>query len=105
MLMVLLRTIENLRARPKDERRAVAFGVAIMVVALLFFGWAIFFFRGVSENTDLERINDAYSQALRQTQESHNATEWQSQVSGYVPASSGTVELIEETGTNFESIR
>lgn len=46
--MVVQRTIDNLKDRPQDERKAVAGGIAIAVVAILFIGWAILFFKKVA---------------------------------------------------------
>jgi hypothetical protein len=43
--MVIQKTVNNLKERPRDERKAVAGGLAIMVVIILLLGWAIFFFK------------------------------------------------------------
>lgn len=45
--MVVQNAINNLKGRPKDERTAVAGGVAIAVAAILFFGWIIYFFHKI----------------------------------------------------------
>jgi uncharacterized protein HemX len=45
--MVIQKGIDNLKGRPKDERVAVASGVALAVVAILFFGWIIYFFHKI----------------------------------------------------------
>ena len=47
--MVVGNTIEHLRNRPKEERRAVARSIAISVAIVLFCVWIVFFF----ENLDL----------------------------------------------------
>jgi len=48
--MVLLKTIGNLRARPRHERRSIARGIAMLVVAILFIAWVIFFFNKIRVN-------------------------------------------------------
>ncbi|MDO8522167.1 MAG: hypothetical protein Q7S08_02680 [bacterium] len=48
--MVLQKTVDNLKSRPRHERRAVARGIAIAVVAILFIGWIILFFRNIQAN-------------------------------------------------------
>ncbi len=47
--MVVQKTIDNLKDRPKDERQAVAIGTASAVVAVLLVAWAFFFLKGVRE--------------------------------------------------------
>ena len=48
--MVLRKTVDNLKTRPRHERRAVARGIAVTVVVILFAGWVILFFRNIREN-------------------------------------------------------
>lgn len=50
--MVFQQTIENLRERPHDERRAVAGGIAIGVVVILFLGWAFIFLHDLNSPKD-----------------------------------------------------
>jgi len=45
--MVVQRTIDNLKDRPKDERQAVALGTAGAVVLILLVGWAFFFLKSL----------------------------------------------------------
>jgi len=45
--MVVQKTINNLKDRPKDERKAVAGGIAIFVISVLLIAWAIFFFKRI----------------------------------------------------------
>jgi hypothetical protein len=45
--MVVQKTLNNLKERPKDERVAVASGTAIFVVFILFIGWAYFFLKQI----------------------------------------------------------
>jgi uncharacterized protein HemX len=49
--MVVQKTIDNLKERPKDERKAVAGGIAILVIAVLLIAWAILFFRKIANGT------------------------------------------------------
>ncbi len=49
--MVVQKTIDNLKDRPHDERKAVAGGVAIFVVVVLLIGWGIMFVRKISNGT------------------------------------------------------
>jgi hypothetical protein len=62
--MVLQRTIENLRERPKHEREAVAFWIAVAVVLVLMISWATFFFRTLN-SPDFSPVGDAYTQAIQ----------------------------------------
>src|SRR3989338_9086838 len=39
--------VSNLKDRPKDEKKVVAGGIAIAVVVVLFFTWAIFFLKKI----------------------------------------------------------
>ena len=48
--MVLQKTVAHLKTRPRHERRAVARGIALSVVAILFIGWVILFFRDIRAN-------------------------------------------------------
>ncbi len=41
--MVVQKTIDNLKERPKDEKTAVAGGIAVVVVAVLLFAWGLWF--------------------------------------------------------------
>lgn len=41
--MVVQKTINNLKERPKDEKTAVATGAAVFVVAVLLFFWGLWF--------------------------------------------------------------
>ena len=45
--MVVQKTINNLKDRPKDERKVVAGGIAIFVISVLLIAWAIFFFKRI----------------------------------------------------------
>ncbi len=49
--MVVQKAISNLKSGPKDDKVAVASGVAISVVVVLLAAWAIFFFRNIQRNS------------------------------------------------------
>ncbi|HEY4513880.1 MAG TPA: hypothetical protein VJH69_00995 [Candidatus Paceibacterota bacterium] len=51
--MVLRKSLEKLRERPKHEQRAFAAAVAVTVVSILFVGWIIYFFRTIG-NSDID---------------------------------------------------
>ena len=57
-------TVNKLRERPKDEKTAVAGGVAVFVVAILLLGWGILFLkRIVSEKPINEQVTPAIDAA------------------------------------------
>jgi hypothetical protein len=49
--VVVQKTIDNLKDRPKDERKAVAGGIAIAVIAILLIGWGVLFLRKIQNGT------------------------------------------------------
>jgi len=48
MITLFQDTVERLRGRPHDERRALAASIAVGVVVVLFVGWAVFFLHGLA---------------------------------------------------------
>ncbi|MDO8562001.1 MAG: hypothetical protein Q7S05_04220 [bacterium] len=50
--MVLKRTVDNLKDRPRDERKAVASGIAALIVAILFIGWVVLFFKKIQSTRE-----------------------------------------------------
>jgi hypothetical protein len=67
--MVLQKTVENLKARPRSERRAIARVTALAVVALLFIGWVILFFNNIRENgIQIQPIDIPVQEALNTPQ-------------------------------------
>ena len=48
--MVVQKTIDNLKERPDEEKKAVASGVAIGFVVILLFAWGFFFVRKVQHS-------------------------------------------------------
>ena len=95
--MVIQRTIENLRERSTDERRAVALGIAIFVVAVLFFAWAIFFFRKVQNGTTPTDVNAGLTSKIIEAKNTFETPAPQEAP----PAASDlrTLQIIEDTGT------
>lgn len=60
--VVIQKTVDSLKDRPKDERKAVAGGIAIFIIAVLLLGWAILFFRKIANGT--QQVNfDSGAQA------------------------------------------
>ena len=49
--MVLKKAVNNLKQGPKEDKVAVASGIAISVVVVLLVAWAIFFFRGLARGS------------------------------------------------------
>ncbi|MDO8482120.1 MAG: hypothetical protein Q7S75_03500 [bacterium] len=49
--MVLQKAVDNLKIRPKDERKAVAGSIAMLIVAILFVGWVVIFFKRIQSNS------------------------------------------------------
>jgi L-ascorbate metabolism protein UlaG (beta-lactamase superfamily) len=49
--VVVQKTINNLKDRPKDERKVVAGGIAITIVIVLLLAWSIVFFKRIQAGT------------------------------------------------------
>ena len=49
--MVVQKAIDNLKTGPKDDKVAVASGIAVSVVVILLVAWAIFFFRNIQKGS------------------------------------------------------
>ena len=54
--MVIQKAIDNLKDKPKDDRKAVAGGIAIGIVLLLLLGWGFFFFKRVQSGAQLQQL-------------------------------------------------
>ena len=61
--MVVQRTIENLRARSREDRKAIASSVAFLAAALIFVIWAFFFAREFSVEPLSDSAKEAYTAA------------------------------------------
>ncbi len=54
--MVIQKAIDNLKDKPKDDRKAVAGGIAFALLAILFFGWAFFFFKKIQRGAQSQQL-------------------------------------------------
>lgn len=54
--MVLQKALESAKDKPKDEKKAIAGGIAIAVVLVLLIGWAFFFFRSIQRGAQLQQL-------------------------------------------------
>ena len=75
--MVVQKAIDNLKDRPKDERKVVAGGIAILVIAVLLVAWAILFFKRIQSGTQTVNLdsgaqNEFNPAATRQAQQEIN---------------------------------
>ena len=74
--MVVQRTLDNLKDKPHDEKKAVAGGIAIAIVVILLVGWGFLFLRKIQSGGDIpslegstvpeDQLNAAF---IKQTQE------------------------------------
>jgi len=48
--MVLQKAVDSMKERPKDERKAVAGGIAVAVVATLLVAWILLFFKNLQHS-------------------------------------------------------
>src|SRR3989344_7555829 len=54
--MVLQKAVNNLKDKPNDEKKVVAGGSAIAVVAVLFAAWAILFLKKLQSGGELQEL-------------------------------------------------
>ena len=54
--MVLQKAVDNLKDKSSDEKKVVAGGIAIAVVAVLFAGWAILFLKKLQRGGELQQL-------------------------------------------------
>ena len=54
--MVLQKAVDNLKDKSKDEKKAVAGGLAILVVVALFAGWAILFLKKIQRGGEVQSL-------------------------------------------------
>jgi len=50
--MVIQKAIDNLKDKPKDDKKAIAGGIAIALLIVLVFGWAFFFLRKIQRGDE-----------------------------------------------------
>jgi hypothetical protein len=105
----LMQTIENLRERPRDERKSIALAVSIVVMGILFLGWVVLFFRSTGD-VSVKEVPGAYNNAVASVQEAVGSTGWVSSApenaQAYIPpptpvetgdTSGGGLQLIDQT--------
>lgn len=54
--MVIQKAVDNLKEKPKEERKAVAGGIAFGVVVILFLAWAFLFFKKIQHGGQLRQL-------------------------------------------------
>lgn len=62
--MVVQKTFNNLKAGPKEDKVAVASGIAISVVVVLLAAWAIYFFHKIQSGAQQVNLSGAADQFL-----------------------------------------
>ena len=86
--------IDNLKERPKDDKKLIAGGIAIIVVIILFFGWAYLFLNKI-QNSDQSielssvvqdtSLSDVARQAQQELQQGFSGfDEVKEQIAGYL---------------------
>ena|SRR3989344_3355222 len=96
--MVIQRAVNHLRERPKDEKKVVAGGIAILVIVVLFFVWSILFLKKIQNgNQSFERNTttqgEDISTSVREAQE-----DLQNMFTNF-----GELEAAREQGTSQQS--
>ena len=56
------KTIDNLKDKPKEDRKAIAGGIAFAIVIILFFAWAFYFFKKIQHNAQLRQLGGGAQQ-------------------------------------------
>jgi|SRR3989344_939391 len=54
--MVIQKAVDNLKEKPKEDRKAIAGGIALTVVVLLLVGWAFLFFKKIQRGAELQQL-------------------------------------------------
>ena len=54
--MAIQKTIDDLKEKSKDEKKAIAGGIAFMLVVVLFLGWAFFFFKKIQRGQETPQL-------------------------------------------------
>ena len=63
--MVVQKVINNLKDGPKEDKIAVASGIAIAVVVILLVAWAIFFFPNIQEGGQQVNLSNGAADFLQ----------------------------------------
>ncbi len=68
--MVLENTVNNLRERPRDQRKKIAAIAALAVIVILFLGWAILFFKKIqnTEPIQLDAVREDFEESFPGTE-------------------------------------
>ena len=94
--MVLQKTVDNLKSRPRHERRAIARVTALAVVAVLFIGWAILFFNNIRANgIQIEPIDIPVEEAFNTPQ----AAEARAQIQNSFCGVKNSLQTMQNSGT------
>lgn len=98
--MVTESPLEHLRDKPKEEKSAVAGGIAIAVIVVLVLGWAIMFVRRVQNSSQQLQVSTSTSGDFNPT----SAEDAQRQLQGqYQAAPSIEVQsIMQEARTNTQ---
>lgn len=62
--MVLQKAVDNLKDKPKEDRKAIAGGIAITIVVLLLAGWTFLFFKKIQRGGELQLGGSAQDEFL-----------------------------------------
>lgn len=54
--MVFQKALESAKEKSKDDKKAIAGGIAVAVVIVLLVGWAFFFFRGIQRGAQSQQL-------------------------------------------------
>lgn len=114
--MVLQKALESAKDKPKDEKKAIAGGIAIAVVLVLLVSWAFFFFRniqrgnyeqqlggGAQDEFNFSSVRDAQQELMEQFSDVNALLEArQESPSGYQPLPSSEAPYGDEQ-VPFES--
>jgi hypothetical protein len=82
--VVVQKTINDLKERPKDERKVVAGGVAIFVIVVLLGAWSILFFKRIQSGAQQVNLDSGAQDAFNPTATQQAQQAIQQQQSGTV---------------------
>ncbi len=63
--MVVQKAVDNLKQKPEEQRKAVASGVAVALVIILFIGWAYLFLKKVRGGVELDQVGTTAQQEFQ----------------------------------------
>ncbi len=87
--MVVQKTINNLKERPHDERKAVAGGIAIFVVIVLMIAWGFVFLKRIQSGSQQVSLDSGAQSEFNPS----NVTAAQQQIEAQGSGSSNVQEL------------